>query len=189
MVPTLSTPLFLFSRAAAGRSGHWVAFRASCGDARPTEVCQVGGALDASLPYPKPGALRVSRRRRRARCAPSSRRDQTAESRTARCCPPATQPVTCESRLGGAPGTLADSAGAGLLVWPPYPAGAAARSAGTTAAWTARGDRQGEGRPTRALRLRSPLPQPPPQALREWRTARDHQDACLDPGTGPPREA
>lgn len=160
-------PLFPFSRTAAGRSGHRVAFRASCRDARPTEVHKVGGAPDASLPYPKRGALRVSGRRRGARCAPSSRRDQTADSRITRRCSPAPGPVTCESRLGGSPGAVADSARAALLIWPPEPAEAAARSAGTTAAWTARGGQQGEGRQTRALRLRSPLPQPPPRALRE----------------------
>lgn len=113
MVLTLFiNPLFLFSRAAEGRSGHWVAFRATRRDTRPTEVCQVGGALDASLPYPKRGALRVSCRRRRARCAPSSRRGQTAESRTARCCPPATGPVTCESRLGRCAGGTGGLSGA-----------------------------------------------------------------------------
>lgn len=46
-------PLFQSSRTAAGRSGHWVAFRTPRRDARPVQVCQVGGALDASLPYPK----------------------------------------------------------------------------------------------------------------------------------------
>lgn len=99
--------------------------------------------------------------------------------------PPGRLPVS--RRKADAP--RADSARASLLVRPPQPAEAAARSAGTTAAWAARGDQQGEGRHTRALRLRSPLPQPPLQPLEEWKTAGAHQDACLEPGTGPSREA
>lgn len=186
MVLTI-TPLFLFSRTATGRSGHWMAFLASCRDARSTEVYQVGGALDGSLPYPKRGALRVTCHRRGARCAPSSRRGQTAESRTARCCPPATGSVTRKSRLGrcagGTSGLPRSWSGLPSQLRPPRARRGPLQPGLPGAASKERGARRGHC----ACALR--CPNPPPQALREWKTAGDHQDVCLDLGTGPPREA
>lgn len=51
-------PLFSFSRTAVGRSGHRVAFRTSRRDARPTEICQVGGCLTPACLSPSKALYR-----------------------------------------------------------------------------------------------------------------------------------